>query len=123
MNWFKGPLGDSSKEQRGSRTFLDTVRLKSWRCSSGLSLFAKSQERGRRPVWLNRASFVTQQLQKKKKKKVYQLWKKWQETQEDYKGILRFCRQEIQSANAQIDFTLATKLKDNKKWYYKNINN
>ena len=44
-------------------------------------------------------------------------------TQEEYKGLFRSCREEIRKAKAQLELRLATVVRDNKKCFYKYINN
>jgi len=46
-----------------------------------------------------------------------------QATQEDYKDIMGLCREKIRRAKAQVDFSLATAVKENKKCFYKYISN
>jgi len=46
---------------------------------------------GRQPAWLNRELL----LGLRKKRRVYHLWKKGQVTQEEYRGLVRSCREEI----------------------------
>ena len=74
---------------------------------------------GRRPAWLNRELW----LELRKKRRVYDLWKKGQATQEDYKDVVRLCREKIRRAKAQLELNLATAVKDNKKCFYKYISN
>ncbi|KAK4830258.1 hypothetical protein QYF61_009351 [Mycteria americana] len=57
------------------------------------------------------------------KKRVYDLWKKGQATQEDYKDVVRLCREKIRRAKAQLEINLATAIKTNRKCFYKYINN
>ena len=64
---------------------------------------------GRRPAWLYRELW----LELRKKRRVYELWKKGQATQEDYKDVMRFCREKIRRAKAQLELNLATAVKDN----------
>ncbi|KAK4820464.1 hypothetical protein QYF61_027746, partial [Mycteria americana] len=42
---------------------------------------------------------------------------------EDYKDVVRLCREKIRRAKAQLELNLATALKDNKKCFYKYISN
>lgn len=56
------------------------------------------------------------------RKIAYGLWKKGQTTQEGYKG-LRLCRKKIRRVKAQLDINVATALKDNKRYFYKYMNN
>ncbi|KAK4826152.1 hypothetical protein QYF61_005725 [Mycteria americana] len=74
---------------------------------------------GRRPAWLNRQLW----LELRKKRRVYDLWKKGQATQEDYKAVVRLCREKIRRAKAQLELNLATAIKNNKKCFYKYISN
>ena len=60
---------------------------------------------------------------KKKKTRFYDLWKKGQATQEDYKDVVRLCREKIRRAKAQLELNLATALKDNKRCFFKYISN
>jgi len=43
-------------------------------------------------------------------------------TQEEYKGLIRSCREEIRKAKAQLELRLATVVRDNKKCFYKYTN-
>jgi len=73
----------------------------------------KTNRWGRRLAWLNREDL--QRL--RKKKRVYHLWKKGQVTQEEYKGLVRSCREEIRKAKAQLELRLTTVVRDNKKCF------
>ena len=66
-------------------------------------------QQGRRPAWLNRELW----LELRKKRRLYDLWKKGQATQEDYKDVVRLCREKIRRAKAQLELNLATTIKDN----------
>jgi len=44
-------------------------------------------------------------------------------TQEDYRGLVRSCREEIRKAKAQLELRLATVVRDSKKCFYKYIKN
>ncbi|KAK4824953.1 hypothetical protein QYF61_021641 [Mycteria americana] len=72
-----------------------------------------------RPAWLNRELW----LELREKRRIYDLWKKGQATQELYKDVMRFCREKIRRAKAQLELNLATAVKDNKKCFYKYISN
>jgi len=50
----------------------------------------------------------------RKKRRVYHLWKKGQATQEEYRGLVKSCREEIGKAGAQLELRLATVVRDNK---------
>ncbi|KAF1504960.1 hypothetical protein FQV18_0002372, partial [Eudyptula minor novaehollandiae] len=73
---------------------------------------------GRRPAWLNGEVL----LGLRKKRRVYRLWKKGQATQEEYRDLVRSCREEMRKAKAQLERNLAAVVKDNKKSFYKYIN-
>ncbi|KAK4810627.1 LOW QUALITY PROTEIN: hypothetical protein QYF61_007364 [Mycteria americana] len=60
-------------------------------------------------------------LELRKKKTFYSLWQKGQATQEDYKGVVRLCREKIRRAKAELELNLATAVKDNKKYFFKYI--
>ncbi|KFO59554.1 hypothetical protein N302_13641, partial [Corvus brachyrhynchos] len=85
----------------------------------GTPVCHKSSKWGRRPAWLNRELLV----KLRGKKLIYDLWKKGQATQEEYKDVVRSCREGIRKAKAQLEFNLATVIKENKKYFYKCINN
>ena len=66
-----------------------------------------------------RALAGTQEKKKKKKKrKVSDLWKKRQATRDNYKDVMRFCREEVRRDKAQLELNLITVVKDNKKCFY-----
>lgn len=65
---------------------------------------------GKKKAWLNRIFTGTQG------KNVYDLWKEGQATQEEYKDVIR-CREEIRKEKAQLEFNIATALKDNKVFF------
>ncbi|KAK4810624.1 hypothetical protein QYF61_007361 [Mycteria americana] len=60
-------------------------------------------------------------LELRRKRRVYNLWQKGQATQEDYKGVARLCREKIRRAKAKLELSLATAVKDNKKYFFKYI--
>ncbi|KAK4822673.1 hypothetical protein QYF61_019040 [Mycteria americana] len=72
---------------------------------------------GRRPAWLTRELC----LELRKKRRVYDLWKKGQVSQEDYKGVVRLCREKIRRDKAELELNLAAAVKDNKKHFFKYI--
>ncbi|KAK4822089.1 hypothetical protein QYF61_009726 [Mycteria americana] len=77
----------------------------------------KTSWQGRRRAWLNRELW----LQLRKKRRVCNLWKKGQASQEDYKGVVRLCREKIRRAKAELELNLATAVKDNKKYFFEYI--
>ncbi|GAB0204308.1 mitochondrial enolase superfamily member 1 [Grus japonensis] len=79
----------------------------------------KSSRRGRRLAWLNRDLL----LELRQKKKVYACWKQGQATWEDYRDAARLCREKIRVAKAQLELKLASTVGDNKKGFFKYVNN
>ena len=53
-------------------------------------------------------------LQLRNKRRVYDLWKKGQATQEDYRDVVRLCREKIRRVKAQLELNVGTAVKDNK---------
>ena len=78
----------------------------------------KTNQQGRRLAWLNRELL----LGLKKKWRVYHLWKKGQETQDEHRGLVRSCSEEVRKEKVQLELRLTTVVMDNKKWFYKHIN-
>ncbi|KAK4820811.1 LOW QUALITY PROTEIN: hypothetical protein QYF61_007205 [Mycteria americana] len=78
----------------------------------------KMNRRGRRPAWLNRGLL----LRLRKKRRVYHFWKKGHATQKEYRDLVKSCR-EIRKAKAQLELHLATVVRDNRRCFYKYINN
>ena len=72
----------------------------------------KTNPWGRRLAWLNRELLLG-----------LHLWKKGQLAQEEYRGLVRSCREEIRKAKAQLELRLATVVRGNKKCFHKYINN
>jgi len=70
----------------------------------------KISQRARGLAWLNREIW----LELQKKIRVYDLWKKGQATQEDYRDVMRLCKEKTRRAEAQLKLSLATAIKDNK---------
>ncbi|RMC21953.1 hypothetical protein DUI87_02824 [Hirundo rustica rustica] len=78
----------------------------------------KMSRRGKRPVWMSNE--VLKEL--RNKKKMYHLFKEGLISQEVFKGAARACRKKIREAKAQFELNLATSVKNNKKSFYKYIN-
>ena len=57
------------------------------------------------------------------KRRIYHLWKKGQVAREEYRDLVRSCREEIRKAKAQLELRVVTVVRDNKKYFYKYINN
>ncbi|KAM9590819.1 uncharacterized protein ACIBXB_005874 [Morphnus guianensis] len=84
-----------------------------------IPMHRKMNCQGRRPAWLNRELL----LGLGEKRGVYHFWKKGQATQEEYRDLVRSCREEIRKGKTQLEINLATIVKDNKKCFYKYVNN
>jgi len=50
----------------------------------------------------------------RKKRRVYHLRKKGQATPEEYRGLVRLCREEIRNVKAQLEIRLVTTVRDKK---------
>jgi len=68
-------------------------------------------QRGRQPAWLKRKLWLEL---RKRKKRVCDLCKKGQATQENYKDVVRLCREKIRRVKAQLELNLATAVSANK---------
>ncbi|KAF1512409.1 putative RNA-directed DNA polymerase from transposon X-element, partial [Eudyptula albosignata] len=97
-------------------TFLRKEVLKEQ--EQAVSICHKKNGQGRRPAWLNMELL----LGLRKKRRVYHLWKKGQATQGEYRDLVRSCREEMRKAKAQLEHNLAAVVRDNKKSFYKYIN-
>ena len=72
---------------------------------------------GRRPAWLNKKL-----LSKLKwKRKVYGMWKEEQAAWEEYRKVVRVCREATRKAKAHLELNLTRDVKDNKKGFFKYI--
>ncbi|PKU42582.1 adaptin ear-binding coat-associated protein 1 [Limosa lapponica baueri] len=85
--------------------------------AQAIPVHCRARRWGKRPAWLNKE--IGSQL--REKRRVYGLWKKGQATQEDYKGVVKLCREKIRKAKAQLELNLALDVKNNKKNFYKYI--
>ncbi|GAB0208054.1 mitochondrial enolase superfamily member 1 [Grus japonensis] len=57
----------------------------------------------------------------KGKKEVYRMWKKGMATWEEYRDVVRVCRDATRKAKAHLELNLARDVKDNKKGFFKYI--
>ncbi|NXF84353.1 RTJK polymerase, partial [Sclerurus mexicanus] len=75
----------------------------------------KSRKGARRPAWLN-----SELLGKLKwKRRVYKSWKEGLTTWEEYKAVVRGCREATRKAKASLELHLARGVKDNRKSFFK----
>jgi len=59
----------------------------------------------------------------RQKTKVYGMWKEGQATWEEYRNVVRACRDAVRKAKVHLELNLARDVKDNKKDFSKYINN
>ncbi|KFP01038.1 hypothetical protein N300_09760, partial [Calypte anna] len=79
----------------------------------------KSSKGARRPAWLKK-----ELLGKLKwKRKIYRSWKGGLVTWEEYRTVVRGCREAIRKAKASLELNLASQVKDNRKCFFKYIAN
>jgi len=74
-----------------------------------------SRKGARRPAWLNRELLG----RLKWKRKVYRSWKEGLATWEEYKTVVRRCREATRKAKASLALNLARGVKDNRKGFFK----
>ena len=77
----------------------------------------KSHKGGRRPVWMSKE--LMHKL--KGKKKVHEMWKKGLTTWEEYRNVVRACRDVTRKAKAHLELYLAKEIKDNRKGFLKYV--
>ncbi|KAK4806963.1 LOW QUALITY PROTEIN: hypothetical protein QYF61_027330 [Mycteria americana] len=75
----------------------------------------KSGKEGKRPAWLDRDLLV-------KLKSKRELHRQWKGTWEEYRDAARLCRDGVRKAKAQLELNLARDAKNNKKGFYRYIN-
>ncbi|XP_064908670.1 uncharacterized protein LOC135578557 [Columba livia] len=99
-----------------------------WTCFKQVILSAQEQAipvcrkaswRGRQPAWLNRE--ILNEI--RNKKRLYRLWKKGLATYEEFMEIARSCRKNIRETKVQFEVNLANSVRDNKKSFFKYVNN
>ena len=85
--------------------------------AQGLSMpQQKSSSRGgRRLSWLCKDL----QLKLREKREMYRKWKQGCVFWEEYRAVVRVCRDRIRKAKAQMELNLARDVKDNKKGFYR----
>ncbi|KAK4828709.1 LOW QUALITY PROTEIN: hypothetical protein QYF61_000547 [Mycteria americana] len=109
------PLGGSPEGQRSPRRLdiLQEANLKS--TEVGHPHVLKDKPAGKKTGLAEQRALAGTQGEKRR---VYDLWKKGQATQEDYKDVVRLCREKMRRAKAQ-----QSGYSHNKKSFYKNISN
>ena len=61
------------------------------------------------------------QLKLREKREMYRKWKQGCVSWEDYRAVVRVCRDRIRKAKAQTELNLVRDVKDNKKGFYRYI--
>jgi len=82
-----------------------------------IPLRKKSSTGGRRPVWLHKELLA----EIKWKRKAHEMWKEGQATWEEYRNVVRACRDATRKAKADLELKLARDVKNNKKGFFKYI--
>ena len=69
---------------------------------------------GRKPAWMSKE--LIDKI--KRKRKVYEMWKKGLSSWEEYRSVVRACRDTTRKAKAHLEMRLAKEIKDNKKGFF-----
>ncbi|KFQ86553.1 hypothetical protein N337_12956, partial [Phoenicopterus ruber ruber] len=78
----------------------------------------KTSKGGKRPAWLSRDLLV----KLKGKKEMHKQWKQGRVSWEEYRDAARLCRDEVRKAKARLELNLARDTKNNKKAFYRYVN-
>ncbi|KFQ62398.1 hypothetical protein N334_02973, partial [Pelecanus crispus] len=78
----------------------------------------KSGKEGKRPAWLSRDLLV----KLKSKRELHRQWKQGQVSWEEYREDAQLCREGVRKAKAQLELNLARDIKNNKKGFYRYVN-
>jgi len=82
-----------------------------------IPLRKKSSKGGRRPAWLNKKLLAEIRW----KRRVHGMWKEGQATWEEYRNVVRACRDETRKVKAHPELKLARDVKNNKKGFFNYI--
>jgi len=82
-----------------------------------IPLSKKSRKGGKRPAWMSNELLVELRL----KRKVHGKWKEGQATWEEYRNVVRACRDATRKAKAHLKLNLTRDVKDNKKGFFNYI--
>jgi len=82
-----------------------------------IPLSKKSSKGGRRPTRMSKELLV----KLRRKRKVYGMWKERQTTWEEYRNVVRACRNARRKAKVHLQLNLARDVKDNEKGFFKYI--
>jgi len=83
-----------------------------------IHLRKKSSKGGRRLAWLNKELLA----EIRQKRKVHGMWKEGRITWEEYRNVVRACRDAARKAKAHLELKLARDVKNNKKVFFNYIN-
>jgi len=75
-----------------------------------IPLRKKSTEGGKRPAWMNKELLAELRW----KRKSHGMWKEGQATWEEYRNVVRACRDSARKAKAHLEFSLARDVRNNK---------
>ncbi|KFZ67368.1 hypothetical protein N338_13023, partial [Podiceps cristatus] len=78
----------------------------------------KAGREGKRPAWLSQDML----LKLKSKRDLHRQWKQGRVTWDKYRDTARLCRDGVRKAKAQLEMNLARNAKNNKKGFYRYIN-
>ncbi|KFQ53833.1 hypothetical protein N334_03108, partial [Pelecanus crispus] len=107
-------LGDRGREQSWQifkDTFHSAQELSVRKCKT-------AGKEGKRPAWLSRDLLV----KLKSKRELHRQRKQGQVSWGEYRETAQFCRDEVRKAKARMDLNLARDVKNNKKGFYRYIN-
>jgi len=82
-----------------------------------IPLRKKSSKGGKRPAWMNKELLAEIRW----KRKVHGMWKEGQNTWEEYRNVVRACRDATRKAKAHLELKLARDVKNNKKGFFSYI--
>ena len=82
-----------------------------------IPLSKKSSKGGRRQAWRSKELLAELRW----KRKVYGMWKEGQATWEEYRNVVRACRDATRKAKVHLELNLKREVKDNKKGFFKYI--
>jgi len=80
-----------------------------------IPLSKKSSKGGRRPAWISKELLA----ELRRKRKVHRMCKEDQAAWEEYRNVVRACRDATRKAKVHLELNLARDVKDNKKSFFK----
>jgi len=79
-----------------------------------IPLRKKPRKRGKRPAWMSREILV----ELRQKRKVHAMWKERLATWEEYRNVIRACRDAMRKAKIHLELNLARDVRNNKKGFF-----